>query len=59
MSALVSGRLGHFVFKDVAPLATWFGLTLIIAGELVIQFWLRGESYLNILLLNLALDERK
>ena len=36
--ALVSVLAGRFVFKDTVPLSTWYGLTLIIAGGLVIQF---------------------
>jgi drug/metabolite transporter superfamily protein YnfA len=36
--ALVSILFGRFVFKEVVPWSTWFGLGLIIAGGMVIQF---------------------
>lgn len=36
--AIISVLAGRFVFKDVVPLSTWLGLTLIVAGGLVIQF---------------------
>ena len=36
--ALVSVLFGRFVFGEEVPLSTWLGLTLIMAGGLVIQF---------------------
>jgi small multidrug resistance family-3 protein len=36
--ALVSMLAGRIVFKDAVPMSTWFGLALISAGGLVIQF---------------------
>ena len=36
--ALCSVMLGRFLFGESVPVSTWFGLTLIIAGGLVIQF---------------------
>jgi drug/metabolite transporter superfamily protein YnfA len=36
--ALVSILAGRFAFKEVIPASTWFGLTIIVAGGLVIQF---------------------
>ena len=36
--ALVSILAGRFVFKEHVPISTWVGLSLIIAGGLVIQF---------------------
>lgn len=35
--ALVSVLAGRFVFKETVPVATWVGLSLIVAGGLVIQ----------------------
>ena len=36
--AVVSVLLGRFVFKEVIPSSTWWGLALIVAGGAVIQF---------------------
>jgi drug/metabolite transporter superfamily protein YnfA len=36
--ALVSVLVGRFVLKESVPLSTWAGLTLILAGGMVIQF---------------------
>lgn len=36
--AIVSILAGRFLFKELVPLSTWLGLTLIVAGGLVIQF---------------------
>jgi drug/metabolite transporter superfamily protein YnfA len=36
--ALVSVLCGRFAFGEVVPATTWFGLAIIIAGGLVIQF---------------------
>lgn len=36
--AVVSILSGRFVFKETIPTSTWFGLLLIVAGGLVIQF---------------------
>jgi len=36
--ALVSVLTGRYYFKEAIPFATWFGLGLILAGGLVIQF---------------------
>jgi small multidrug resistance family-3 protein len=36
--ALVGVLFGRFVFRENIPLTTWFGLALIIAGGLMIQF---------------------
>ena len=35
--AIISVLAGRCIFKDVVPLSTWLGLTLIVAGGLVIQ----------------------
>jgi small multidrug resistance family-3 protein len=36
--ALVSILCGHYIFRESIPASTWFGLSLIIIGGLVIQF---------------------
>jgi multidrug transporter EmrE-like cation transporter len=36
--ALVSVLCGRYMFKESIPASTWIGLSLIIAGGLVIQF---------------------
>jgi small multidrug resistance family-3 protein len=36
--ALISVLAGRYVFKETVPFSTWFGLGLILAGGLVIQF---------------------
>jgi len=36
--ALVSILVGRYVFSETIPLSTWVGLSLIMAGGLVIQF---------------------
>lgn len=36
--ALVSVLCGRYVFRESVPTSTWMGLSLIIAGGLVIQF---------------------
>ena len=36
--ALVSVLVGRFIFKEMIPSSTWWGLALIVAGGLVIQF---------------------
>lgn len=36
--AAVSVLFGKFILREGVPLSTWFGLTLIILGGLVIQF---------------------
>jgi drug/metabolite transporter superfamily protein YnfA len=40
--ALVSVLVGRFVFKEIVSSSTWLGLTLIIAGGVIIQF---GNRY--------------
>jgi small multidrug resistance family-3 protein len=35
--ALISILWGRFVFKENIPISTWVGLTVIIAGGLIIQ----------------------
>ncbi len=36
--ALVSLLFGRFVFEEVIPASTWIGLTVIMAGGMIIQF---------------------
>jgi len=36
--ALVSVLCGRYIFRESIPVSTWFGLALIVAGGLVIQF---------------------
>jgi small multidrug resistance family-3 protein len=36
--AIVSILFGRFVFKETIPAPTWIGLTVIIAGGMIIQF---------------------
>lgn len=35
--AVVSVAIGRFVFKDQVPMSTWVGLTVILAGSLIIH----------------------
>jgi len=37
--AVVSVLFGSFAFRENIPVATWIGLTLIVAGGMIIQFW--------------------
>jgi small multidrug resistance family-3 protein len=36
--ALVSVLFGRIVFKEAVPLSTWLGLSVIMAGGMIIQF---------------------
>jgi small multidrug resistance family-3 protein len=36
--ALVSVLCGRYIFREAIPTSTWFGLSLIVIGGLVIQF---------------------
>ena len=36
--ALISLLFGRFVFKEAIPASTWIGLTVIMAGGMIIQF---------------------
>ena len=36
--ALVSVLFGRYVFKESVPLSTWVGVSVIVAGGLIIQF---------------------
>ena len=42
--ALVSVLFGKFFFGESVPVSTWVGLTLIVAGGLVIQFGGSGSG---------------